>query len=133
MMKPTRTEGTAPTENTAPTAPGEGAAPRRRRAKLTATGPLRGRARPGTVEYEVYRSQSKGGHPYPWRQLDATAERKIECTSRVNPWEYEVLRYAAALEHQSISKFVLEHAMRAALLRVLKQEEVSTQGEDAGG
>jgi hypothetical protein len=77
----------------------------------------------GTVEYEVYRMQSKGAHPYPWRPLDATAERTIETTCYVNAWEDEVLRHAARLEHLSISKYLLKHGVTAALKRVIKQEQ----------
>jgi hypothetical protein len=124
-MKPLQSEPSAPS------APDEPSAPRRefKRTRRSATGPLKGRPKPGTVEYEVFRSQSKGGHPYPWRKLDATAPRTIECTMRVNEWEHEVLQYVArGLEHKSLSSYTLEQTIRAALLRIIKQEGEGDDG-----
>lgn len=126
MTKPTEvSEGSAPGEPGALAAPTERTKQRRRRP--LATGPLRGRPRPGTVEYEAFRQQSEGGHPYPWRGLDESAERTLECTLRVNDWEYKVFRYVAAIECQSISKLVLRYAMKEALLRVLELEKKGQQ------
>jgi hypothetical protein len=93
---------------------------------------VKGRPKAGSVEYEVYRSQSKGAHPYPWHGLDATAVRRIECTVRVNEWELAVLKYIVGLtdpkqpaserRSASVSSYLLEHGMRAALKRVIDQE-----------
>lgn len=124
----------APTAPSAPGAPSEGRAPSVRsfvRGKVSATGVVKGRPRPGSVEYEAYRAESKGSHPYPWHGLDPLAERKVELTVRVNEWELAVLEYIVGLVRSdraregrkpSLSAYLLEHGMRAALKRVLDQE-----------
>lgn len=136
MQSPSDAPG-APSGRDAPSAPSAPAARTFGRGKVSATGPVKGRPKPGSVEYEVYRSESKGAHPYPWRGLDPLGERKIELTCRVNEWELAVFEYVVGLVRSdrsregrkpSLSAYLLEHGMRAALKRVIEQESKGGEG-----
>ena len=70
----------------------------------------------------MLRSQSKGGHPYPWHDFLHTETRKLECTVRVNEWELSVLHYVAGRQRKSLSKLMLEYAREAALKQVIEWE-----------